>query len=151
MRGDWQLLLTMAMELRRYYILNLWSNTLSILVVVITFVVKPLLHLWLVITFVVKPYYICGRLLHLWSTLITFVVVITFVVNYYICGFYKHAKTTTEMTPARKQPSKWRQHLHTHVNTSKTTNRQSIFLMWPRTSYGWMITIFKLNLKGRNE
>ena len=76
MRGDWQLLLTMVVEmlfilvlcyllshLRRYYIFK--------------FVVKllwPLLHLWS------NPYYICGRLLHLWSSLITFVA------GYYICG-----------------------------------------------------------------
>ena len=40
------------------------------------------------ITFVANRYCICGQLLHLWSRLITFVVVITFVVNYYICGFY---------------------------------------------------------------
>ena len=51
-----------------------------------------------VITFVVKAYYICGQLLHLWSRLITFVVVITFVVNYYICGFYTlHSDVTSTM------------------------------------------------------
>ena len=46
--------------------------------------------MWLVITFVVTPYYICGRLLRLWSTFITFVVVIKFEVIFCICGFYSY-------------------------------------------------------------
>ena len=40
------------------------------------------------ITFVVNRYYVCGQLLILWSRLLTFVVFVTFAVNYYICGFY---------------------------------------------------------------
>ena len=39
---------------------------------------QTLLHLWS------HSYYICCCLFHLWSNLTTFVVVVTFVVNYYI-------------------------------------------------------------------
>ena len=49
----------------------------------VTFLVKRKLHLF------VNPYSIWGQVLHLWSRLIAFAIVITFVVNYYVRGFRK--------------------------------------------------------------